>query len=86
MSLDVGDIVSYKQDDDYYGIIYRVIPPDNVSKIQVNRYWVDWFDSEKPTWFYDYELIKVETEQCQNITKSKPLSQEAKTLRRRSNS
>lgn len=84
--LEIGDIVNFKQDDDFYGIVKQIIEPDKESKIPLNRYWIDWFDGEKPTWFYDYELLKVEPQKCPNIIEIKHSSQEVKVVRRRSNS
>jgi hypothetical protein len=84
MSLEVGDIVLFKMDDDFYGVVKSVLEPEKASKIKLHRYWVDWFDGDKPSWFYDYELIKVEIQQCQNITETKLSSREAKVIRRKS--
>jgi hypothetical protein len=84
MSLEVGDIVLFKMDDDFYGVIKNVLEPEKASKIKLHRYWVDWFDEDKPSWFYGYELIKVETQQCQSIIETKLSSREAKVIRRKS--
>lgn len=86
VDLEIGDIVNFKQDDDYYGIVRQITEPDKESKIPLNKYWIEWFDGEKPTWFYDYELLKVEPQKCPNIIEIKHSSREVKVIRKKSNS